>query len=160
VGVLSFNEIQNGGQSMNPKMTKLLVLSCLLGLLFSATPLRAQVAGATLSGTITDAQGGAVAGAKVSAKNAATGISTDTATNSSGVYSIANLNPANYEVSVSATGFSTAVSKVTLTVGAQQAMNISLTVGQVSQTVEVTGAALWLRRRTPPSAAKSWARRL
>ena len=125
---------------MNPKLAKLLVLSGLLGLLFFATPLRAQVAGATLSGTITDAQGGAVAGAKVSAKNAATGISTDTATNSSGVYSIANLNPANYEVSVSATGFSTAVSKVTLTVGAQQAMNISLTVGQVSQTVEVTGA--------------------
>jgi carboxypeptidase family protein len=126
---------------MNPKMVKFLVLSCALGLLFSATPLRAQVAGATLSGTITDAQEGAVVGAKVSARNAATGVSTDTTTNSSGIYSIVNLNPANYEVSVSATGFSTAVTKVTLTVGAKQEMNVSLAVGQVTQSVEVTGVA-------------------
>ncbi len=126
---------------MNPKISKLLVLICVLGLLFSATPLRAQVAGATLSGVITDAQGGAVAGAKVSARNGATGISTDTTTNSSGIYSIVNLNPANYDVSVTAPGFRTATSKVTLGVGAKQEMNVALTVGEVSQTVEVTGVA-------------------
>jgi hypothetical protein len=126
---------------MKTNATKILVLIWALGLLFSATPLRAQVAGATLSGTITDAQGGAVVGAKVSARNGATGLTTDTTTNSSGIYSIVNLLPANYDVSVSAMGFSTAVSKVTLTVGATQEMNVSLTVGQVSQTVEVTGAA-------------------
>src|ERR1700674_875685 len=107
--------------------TKILVLIWALGLLFSATPLRAQVAGATLSGTITDAQGGAVVGAKVFAKNGATGISTDTTTNATGAYSIVNLIPANYDISVSATGFRTAVSKVTLTVGAQQSLNIALT---------------------------------
>jgi carboxypeptidase family protein/TonB-dependent receptor-like protein len=126
---------------MKSNATKILVLTWALGLLFSATPLRAQVAGATLSGTITDPQGGAVVGAKVAAKNGATGISTETTTNSSGAYSIVNLIPANYDVSVSATGFRTATSKLTLTVGAQQAMNIALTVGEVSQTVEVTGAA-------------------
>jgi len=126
---------------MKENATKILVLICALGFLFSATPLRAQVAGATLSGTITDAQGGAVVGAKISARNGATGLSTDTTTNSSGIFSIVNLLPANYDVSVSAMGFSTAVSKVTLTVGAKQEMNVSLTVGQVSQTVEVTGAA-------------------
>src|ERR1700674_5527474 len=108
--------------------TKILVLIWALGLLFSATSLRAQMAGATLSGTITDAQGGAVVGAKVSAKNGATGLSTDTTTNSSGIYSIVNLLPANYDVSVSSMGFSTAVSKVTLTVGATQEMNVALTV--------------------------------
>jgi len=126
---------------MKSNATKILVLICALGLLFSATPLRAQVAGATLSGTITDAQGGAVVGAKVSAKNGATGVTTDTTTNATGAYSIVNLLPANYDVSVSATGFRTAISKVTLTVGAQQALNVALTVGEVSQTVEVTGAA-------------------
>ncbi len=128
---------------MKSNATKIFVLVLIfaLGLVFSATPVRAQVSGATLSGTITDAQGGAVVGAKISARNAATGVSTDTTTNSSGIYSIVNLLPANYDVSVSAMGFRTAVSKVTLTVGAKQEMNVSLTVGEVSQTVEVTGAA-------------------
>ena len=120
--------------------TKILVLICVLGLLFS-TPLRAQVAGATLTGTITDAQGGAVANARVTAKNGATGVSTETTTNTSGAYSIVNLIPADYAVSVSAPGFKTATSKVTLTVGARQEMDLSLVVGEVSQTVEITGAA-------------------
>jgi hypothetical protein len=126
---------------MNAKFSKMLVLSWVLGLLFSATPLPAQVAGATLSGTITDAQGGAVVGAKVSAKNGATGVVTETTTNSSGAFTVVNLLPANYDVSVSAPGFRTAISKVILTVGAQQALNVGLTVGEVSQNVEVTGAA-------------------
>src|SRR6266436_8217387 len=126
---------------MKSNATKILVLICALGLVFSATPLRAQVSGATLSGTITDAQGGAVIGAKVSTKNGATGVTSETTTNSSGFYTIVNLIPANYDVSVSAPGFRTAVSKVTLIVGGQQALNLALIVGEVSQTVEVTGAA-------------------
>jgi hypothetical protein len=119
---------------------KILVLIWVVGLVFSV-PLHAQVAGATLTGTITDAQGGVVVGAKVTAKNGSTGVTTDSTTNSSGLYSIVNLNPADYDVSVSAMGFRTAVSKVTLTVGAKQEMNITLTVGEVSQTVEITEAA-------------------
>jgi carboxypeptidase family protein len=130
-----------GGTAMKSNATKIFVLTCALGLLFSATSLRAQVSGATLSGTITDAQGGAVVGAKISAKNGATGVTTESTTNSSGAYSIVNLLPADYDVSVSAAGFRTATSKVTLIVGGQQALNVALTVGEVSQTVEVTGAA-------------------
>jgi hypothetical protein len=105
-------------------------------------PIRAQVSGATLTGAITDAQGGAVAGAKISVKNLGTGIVSETTTNDVGAYNVPNLIPADYEVSVSAGGFSTTTSKVTLTVGAKQEMNIKLTVGQVTQTVEVTGAAV------------------
>jgi carboxypeptidase family protein/TonB-dependent receptor-like protein len=125
---------------MNPKVAKVPVLSLVLGLLFSV-PLRAQVVGATLSGTITDPGGGAIPNAKVSAKNLATDLSTSTTTNATGAYSIANLNPADYEVSSSAPGFSTAVTKVTLTVGAKQEVNLALKVGQVTQVVEITGAA-------------------
>src|SRR5712664_1092810 len=126
---------------MKSNATKIFVLICALGLVFLATPLRAQVAGATLSGTITDAQGGAVVGAKVSARNGATGVTTDSTTNGSGFYTIVNLNPADYAVSITAPGFRTATSKVTLIVGGQQALNLALIVGEVSQTVEVTGAA-------------------
>jgi hypothetical protein len=125
---------------MNPKVAKVLVLSLVLGLLFSV-PLRAQVVGATLSGTITDPRGGAIPGAKVSAKNLATGASTSTTTNATGAFSIANLNPADYEVSSSAAGFSTVQTRVTLTVGAKQEVNLVLKVGQLTEIVEVTGAA-------------------
>ena len=126
---------------MKSNATKILVLICALGLLLSATPLRAQVSGATLSGTITDVQGGAVIGAKISARNGATGVTSETTTNGSGFYTIVNLNPADYAVSITAPGFRTATSKVTLIVGGQQALNLALIVGEVSQTVEVTGAA-------------------
>ena len=128
---------------MNSKTTKWILVSLLLGLagVWFAAPARAQVSGATLSGTITDAQGGAVADAKVTAKNLATGVSVDTTTNTTGAYTIPNLIAADYEVSVTATGFSTTVSRVTLTVGAKQEMDLMLTVGQVQQEVQVTGAA-------------------
>jgi hypothetical protein len=125
---------------MKSYATKILVLMWVIGLLCSA-PLYAQVAGATLTGTITDAQGGAVVNAKVSARNAATGVVTETTTNASGAYSIVNLIPADYEISISSPGFTTAVSKVTLTVGAKQELSLALKVGEITQTVEITGAA-------------------
>jgi hypothetical protein len=125
---------------MNFKVTMAVVISLVLGFFF-APSLRAQVSGATLTGAVTDAQGGVVPGAKVSAKNVATGITTETTTNSSGAYTIVNLIPADYDVSISAPGFNTAVTKVTLTVGAKQELNLALVVGQITQTVEVTGAA-------------------
>src|ERR1700722_11982634 len=108
-------------------VTMMLVLIWTIGLLFSV-PLHAQVAGATLTGTITDAQGGAVASAKITAKNAATGIVTETTTNTTGAYNLVNLKPAEYEVSVTATGFNTATTKLTLTVGAVQELSLSLKV--------------------------------
>jgi len=73
----------------------------LLGLMISR-PLSAQVAGATLSGAITDAQGGDVVNAKVSVRNLATSVTVDTVTNTSGSYTVPNLNPGDYEVSVTA----------------------------------------------------------
>jgi hypothetical protein len=100
------------------------------------------VAGATLSGTIRDQSGSTVAGAQVSIKNVATGISSSVTSNSDGFYSAPNLLPGTYDVSASAAGFATQVqSGVVLTVGAQQVLMISLRVGEVSQTVNVTGEA-------------------
>ena len=127
---------------MNPKSFRFLPFVLFLSLCVAIScPLLAQVAGGTLSGTITDPQGAAVVGAKISAKNAATGVISETTTNTAGAYSLVNILPADYEVSVTATGFRTAVSKVTITVGSQQTMNLALVVGEVAQTVEITGAA-------------------
>jgi Carboxypeptidase regulatory-like domain/TonB-dependent Receptor Plug Domain len=127
---------------MKIKMGQLVVVGFVLFLsALISLPLQAQVAGATLSGTITDAQGGAVPNAKVSAKNLATAVVSESTTNGAGLYTIPNLNPGDYEVTVSSAGFSTTATKLSLTVGAKQELNLSLMVGQVLQTVEVTGAA-------------------
>ena len=127
---------------MNPKAITFVLFASVLALCLAISfPLRAQVAGATLTGAITDAQGGVIANARVSAKNVATAVTTNTTTNTSGAYSIVNLIPADYEVSISSPGFSTSATKLTLTVGALQVLNLTLTVGQMTQTVEVTGAA-------------------
>src|ERR1700681_915726 len=102
----------------------------------------AQVSGATLSGTITDPSGAVIAGAQVSITNKATGINRTVTTDSAGLYSAPNLQAGAYEVAISATGFSTTKEQnLTLTVGAQQTMDISLKIGTAEQTVLVTEAA-------------------
>lgn len=102
----------------------------------------AQVVGATLSGTIKDASGASVPGAQVSVKNVATGTVRELTADSAGFYSVPNLLPGDYEVTFSATGFTTEVaSGITLTVGAEQVLNASMRVGQISQKVVVTEQA-------------------
>src|SRR5712691_6985315 len=102
----------------------------------------AQVAGATLSGTVTDQSGGVLPQAAISIKNIATDITRTGTTSSAGFYSVPNLLPGTYEVRTSAKGFSTEVKAgVTLTVGEQQVLDFALQVGQTSQTVVVTTEA-------------------
>jgi len=106
-----------------------------------AAAAHAQAVGAALSGLITDEKGGAVPGATVSIKNVGTGVVREVGTNGDGFYSAPNLLPGTYEVRVTAQGFQTFVQKeIALTVGAQQALNLSLKVGQLTQTVVVSAA--------------------
>lgn len=110
-------------------------------LLLCAGPARAQVSGATLSGLITDENGGAVPSADVVIKNLGTGLTREVASNTDGFYSAPNLNPGNYEVRVTSQGFQTLIQKeITLNVGAEQSLNLTLKVGQLNQTVEVNSA--------------------
>jgi Carboxypeptidase regulatory-like domain/TonB dependent receptor-like, beta-barrel/TonB-dependent Receptor Plug Domain len=105
------------------------------------TGLNAQVVGANLSGTITDPSGAVVPNAQVAIKNSATGVVRTVTSNADGVYSAPNMQPGDYEVTVAAAGFSATTTTITLTVGADQALNLTMKVGQATQTVEVTGAA-------------------
>src|SRR6202011_1048027 len=85
-------------------------LVALVALVFSPLLRRtvyAQVAGATLSGTVTDQSGGVVPQAAISIKNVATGIERANTSNAAGFYSVPNLLPGTYEVRASAKGFST-----------------------------------------------------
>src|SRR6195256_4759676 len=108
----------------------LLIYTILALAVLLSTPVDAQVSGATLSGTVTDASGAVITNAKVSIKNTATDVTRDLTTDSSGVYSAPNLLPGPYEITFVAAGFSTSVkSGLTLTVGATQPLNISLQIG-------------------------------
>ena len=102
----------------------------------------AQVAGATLSGTVSDSSGAAMPNATVSIKNTATGVARDVTTDAAGFYSAPNLLPGTYEVTVSATGFETRVeSNLSLAVGEERGLNPIMQVGQVTQQIKVTAAA-------------------
>jgi len=117
-----------------------IILMC--GICFSA-PASAQVAGGNLSGTISDPSGRLVPQALVAIENTATGITTTVTTNSDGYYAAANLLPGEYQVTVSAKGFATEVRKgISLTVGAQQVIDLTLQVGSAAKiVVEVTTEA-------------------
>src|SRR6202521_2050571 len=99
--------------------TAFAVFVILVVAILSAGQARAQVAGATLSGTVTDPSGAAIADAKVIILNKATGVTRDATAGSGGFYSVPNLLPGVYDITATASGFSAAKqSDVTLTVGA------------------------------------------
>lgn len=125
----------------------LVVLSILLSLSNQGS---AQVAGATLTGTITDSTGALMPKVRVSILNTATGIKTQAATNSAGFYTAPNLIPGPYELTIQAPGFRTEKRiGLTLTVGAEQVINAALTVGGAAETVNVTTEAPAIDLTTP-----------
>lgn len=125
-----------GIQSKFKRISKVFVL--VAAFVFSAIPTRAQVSGATLTGTITDQGGATIPQAEISIQNAATGIETKAAVNKDGLYSAPNLLPGPYQVTASAPGFSSVVrSGVVLAVGDRQQLNFALKVGQVTEKIEV-----------------------
>lgn len=118
-------------------MTRLfLVLLMLLGV---SRAVFSQVSGGTINGTVYDPSGAVVPGAQVEIQNSATGITRTITSNGEGFYSAPNLNPGNYEVVVSASGFRPSKENVLLTVGAEAVLNVHLTLQSVT---EVTTEAL------------------
>ena len=113
----------------------------LLTLAYSVPPAYAQVSGATLSGVILDESQTAVANARISIKNTATGVVRELKTMTDGSYAAANLLPGTYQITLTADGFVTEVrDDITLAVGAVQTLNLTLRKGQVSETYIVKEA--------------------
>jgi len=114
-----------------------LLVFALAGPTFS--PVHAQ-SNAGLTGTVTDPSGAAITDARVTFTNVATGVKTQTATSSIGLYT-ASLTPGTYRISVEKAGFERFIqTNVVIEVGATPTDNIQMTVGGSSETVQVASS--------------------
>jgi len=110
--------------------------------LVSACAMFAQRDLATLVGTVTDPSGGVVANATVTVTENDTNEVYTLTTNSAGEYIRPALKPSTYSITVNAAGFKKAEQKdILLRPGERTGVNITLTVGEQTQTVEVTASA-------------------
>jgi hypothetical protein len=111
-------------------------------LLSLAASLNGQISTATLVGTVKDATGAVVAGAKVDVRNVDTGIVRSTTTDGGGEYALTNLPAARYNLSVSMAGFKTfTATNIELQVAQRLTLDAHLEVGAVGQELTVTAAA-------------------
>jgi Carboxypeptidase regulatory-like domain len=119
----------------------LFALSVVCLLAIGAIPAHAQAVTGNISGTVTDASGAVIAGAQVVVTNTATGVSQTLASNDQGRYNAPDLVVGPYQVQASKSGFQTLVHKnISLTVGSQLVIDLTLPVGQAQQTVTVESA--------------------
>ena len=110
----------------------------LAGVLLAASVCEAQVSTSAITGSVQDASGAAVPGAKVVAKNEGTGVTYETKTTSSGDYTLSALPPGLYSLTVTQQGFKTFTSvHNVLTVGAPLVVDAKLQLGAVTETVQV-----------------------
>lgn len=114
------------------------MLACVLSLSVMAF---AQTATTSLRGVITDPSGALVPGAKVQLTDIGTGTSYHVASDGSGFYVFPVVTPAPYRVTVSAQGFATVESTITLLVNQPATLNFKLTVSSATLTVKVNSAA-------------------
>jgi hypothetical protein len=118
-------------------------------LLCAQLPLCGQEARGTILGRVSDPSGAVIAGAKVEALNAATGVRTDTATNESGDYLLPFMIPGPYTIAVEVPGFKRFVrSAINLRVDDRITVDVSMTLGQAAESVEVVGTATLLDTST------------
>src|ERR1700676_2192585 len=118
--------------------TLFIVLLVLFASSVCAVNVYAQVAGGTISGTVSDSSGRLINSVQITITNVATGVTRDVTTNEDGFYSAPNLLPGTYEAKFSAQGFKTEARRgIELTVGASIGLDQTMRVGSISETVEV-----------------------
>jgi Carboxypeptidase regulatory-like domain len=126
---------------MNVRVFRLVAFALLLAL--ASVPAFAQGSSASsLSGTVVDADGGAIPGATVVVKNNATGVTTEAVSNSAGQFSFPGLNAGIYTVTVSLPGFKTYVAnELRLVASTPASLTAKLEIGALTETVEVRAAS-------------------
>lgn len=120
----------------------LFVLAASLVWILATPPSAAQtLVSGDLTGIITDPTGAVIANAKVTIKSLDRGDTQSATSNSTGSYRFSLLTPGKYSVTVSQTGFRTLERSTTVAVGQITSVNLTLQMGQATETIEVSGAA-------------------
>jgi hypothetical protein len=105
-----------------------------------------QTVSATLLGTVTDVSGGVVANAKVTVTETQTGVVHTVQTNDSGNWTVPSLTPGIYSVGVEAAGFKKeSRTNISLLVDTSTRIDVKLTPGSVTETIEVSASAAVLQ---------------
>jgi hypothetical protein len=118
-------------------------------LLFSAAGLRAQTTNGSIQGTVTDPSGALVGSANVTGRNLDTGLSVATVSSDAGLYSLANLPPGRYSVTVEGPNMKNYVREgVTVQTGSTVSLDIQMQLGGVSENVTVSADASQLETAT------------
>src|SRR5437016_2890399 len=148
---LGIRVVHSGGGRMSAKRAALGFCCLCASLLFVFSVFSPVAMGqaantGTVSGTVSDQSGAAVVGAAVALVDTATGTERTAVTNDTGRYLFANIVPGIYNVTISKSGFrATKFTKQEVTVGTVLTLNVSMELGSVSQTVEVTATGAELQ---------------
>ncbi len=117
--------------------------------LFSASILLAQTA-TGINGTVTDSTGAVIGDSQVEVANTATGVVNRTSTSSAGTYTLPNLLPGVYRVTVTRSGFNSSINNgVVVSTDRVATINVVLITGEVSTSVQVNSPAIALQTETP-----------
>ena len=126
-----------------------MVVSCLWAASMFSPSLYAQTTYGSITGLVEDSSGAAISGAEVTLTNVGTAEKRVQQTGSDGLYSFVNLLPAQYRIDVEKSGFKRfARPDVVVEVGQGVRIDLTMQVGDVTQTVEVTGETPQLQAET------------
>src|SRR5258707_11901065 len=119
-------------------------LVMVMGLCLAISVASAQTSG-EITGEVKDQSGAVAPNAAVTVTNAGTNAARSTTTNGAGIYSVPSLVPGTYQVKVEAPGFQSMLrTNVELEVQQTARVDFTLTVGQATQTIEVSSSAAML----------------
>jgi carboxypeptidase family protein/TonB-dependent receptor-like protein len=140
-GASSAARIRGIGRSRHIRAAAVALSLCCMCLAIVANPVFGQTDQGAITGIVSDPSGGAIPNAQVTLKSADTGLVLSARTDQSGVYTFSPVKIGNYTISVTANGFATTTQEnLQLHLQQQLEVDLKLTLGQVSQQVEVTAA--------------------
>jgi hypothetical protein len=118
---------------------KLAIYAVILSLLFFGPAVNAQVAGGAITGTVTGESGAVMPGVQISVREVSTGLARTSVTNTAGLYSVPDLSAGSFEMTVSASGFTTQIwTTITVTTGVERILNVTMKAGPAEPAVRVT----------------------
>jgi hypothetical protein len=126
------------------------VISLLVLFLFFSVPANSQVAGGSITGTVTGESGAAMPDVRISVKDVSTGLTRTATSNTAGLYSVPDLAPGNFEMTVSAPGFTTQLwTTISVTAGVERILNVGMHPGDSNQIVRVVAPPVLVSEPCP-----------